>query len=80
MSSLIVKESVDEWLNGHGQIVSIIGEAGIGKSRLVSELKTYLSGKEDKEFQYIEGRCVSIGQPISYWPFLDILRTYFNLE
>jgi tetratricopeptide (TPR) repeat protein/regulation of enolase protein 1 (concanavalin A-like superfamily) len=28
----------------------------------------------------LEGRCVSIGQPISYWPFLDILRTYFNLS
>jgi class 3 adenylate cyclase len=75
-----VKETVDEWLNNQGQMVSIIGEAGIGKSRLVSELKTYLSIKDDKRFQYIEGRCVSIGQPISYWPFLDILRTYFNLS
>jgi tetratricopeptide (TPR) repeat protein/regulation of enolase protein 1 (concanavalin A-like superfamily) len=28
----------------------------------------------------LEGRCVSIGQPISYWPFLDILRTYLNLS
>jgi tetratricopeptide (TPR) repeat protein len=28
----------------------------------------------------LEGRCVSIGQPISYWPFIDILRTYFNLK
>jgi len=75
-----VKEAIDEWLSGHGQIVSVIGEAGIGKSRLVSELKTYLSSKDDKQFQYIEGRCVSIGQPISYWPFIDILKTYFNLS
>jgi len=73
------KESVDEWLSGHGQIVNIIGEAGIGKSRLVSELKAYISGKDD-DLQYIEGRCVSIGQPISYWPFIDILKTYFNLS
>ena len=28
----------------------------------------------------LEGRCISIGQPISYWPFLDILRSWFNLE
>lgn len=73
-----LKEAVDEWLNGHGQIVSVIGEAGIGKSRLVSELKTYL-GSVESDRQYLEGRCVSIGQPINYWPFLDILRTYFGL-
>lgn len=28
----------------------------------------------------MEGRCISIGQPISYRPFLDILRTYFGLS
>jgi predicted ATPase/class 3 adenylate cyclase/regulation of enolase protein 1 (concanavalin A-like superfamily) len=72
------KEAVDEWLSRHGQIISVIGEAGIGKSRLVSEIKTYLSSKDGGS--YFEGRCVSIGQPISYWPFLDILRTYFNLS
>ncbi|MEK7395779.1 MAG: adenylate/guanylate cyclase domain-containing protein, partial [Candidatus Poribacteria bacterium] len=40
---VMVKDAVDEWLNGHGQVVSIIGEAGIGKSRLVSELKEYIN-------------------------------------
>jgi len=61
---------------GQGQVVSIIGEAGIGKSRLVTELKTYIEGQGAN---WVQGRCASIGQPISYRPFLDILRTYFNL-
>ncbi|MEK7397747.1 MAG: adenylate/guanylate cyclase domain-containing protein, partial [Candidatus Poribacteria bacterium] len=94
-----VKEAIDEWLEGHGQIVSVIGEAGIGKSRLVSELKGYIASKHTPNpsqegslavpplekggrgdfIAYLEGRCVSIGQPISYWPFIDILKTYFSL-
>ncbi|MBM3242241.1 zinc-ribbon domain-containing protein [Candidatus Poribacteria bacterium] len=78
-----LKDAADQWMQGQGQIVSIIGEAGIGKSRLVTELKTYLNkqiSKVSKTLEIYEGRCVSIGQPISYWPFLDILRTYFSLS
>ncbi len=78
-----LKEAADAWLDGQGQIVSIIGEAGIGKSRLVSELREYLGergGEGAGNLSTLEGRCVSIGQPISYWLFLDILRSYFGLS
>jgi class 3 adenylate cyclase/tetratricopeptide (TPR) repeat protein/ABC-type dipeptide/oligopeptide/nickel transport system ATPase component len=60
-----------------GQIVTIVGEAGIGKSRLVRELKEYLEGKEAR---WLEGRCLSIGQSISFWPFIDIMRTYLGIS
>jgi len=85
-----LKEAADACLDGQGRMVSIIGEAGIGKSRLVSELRQYLNSKGAKETggqgdeepissAILEGRCVSVGQPISYWPFLDILRAYLGL-
>ena len=73
-----LKDATDDWQSGQGQIISIIGEAGIGKSRLVTELKSYLN--ESQHTNWFEGRCISIGQPISYWLFLDILRTHFGLR
>ena len=82
-----LKEAADKLLAGEGQMVSVIGEAGIGKSRLVTELKTYLNEKkqtsevlETSEVYTLEGRCVSIGNTISYWPILDMLRSYFGLS
>jgi len=71
-----LKDAVELWLQGQGQVVSIIGEAGIGKSRLVSELRLQLPD----EILLLEGRSISIGQTISYWPFIDILRTHFELR
>ena len=75
---------------GYRRIIDQLNRRGIGKSRLVSELKTDLashvrSHDADREASttpplILEGRCVSIGQTISYWPFIDILRTDFDLR
>ena len=75
-----LKDSVGELLNGKGQIVSIIGEAGVGKSRLVSELRDYLDVETHHAVSLLEGRCVSIGESISYWVFIDILRSYLEFS
>lgn len=70
-----LKECVDDLLQGRGQIISVIGEAGVGKSRMVSELKGYTA---DRDMTWLEGRCVSIGESIGYWVFTDILRSYLD--
>ena len=57
--------------NGQGHIVGIVGEAGLGKSRLVHEFRQHLHGKR---LTYLEGRCLSYGRAIPYLPLLDLLR------
>ena len=63
-------------VRGHGQVIGIVGEAGIGKSRLLFEFRQSLAGEQAT---YLIGRCVSYGSAIPYLPVLDILRRNFRL-
>ena len=64
-------------INGEGSIVNIIGEAGIGKSRLVAELK----GREVmKRVNLLEGRSTSIGANLSYHPIIDFLKQWAGIR
>jgi hypothetical protein len=57
--------------DGSGGLLLITGEAGIGKTRLVEELRT-LAAREG--CAWLEGRTLSFGSSISYWPFLEIVQ------
>ncbi|MBV9414696.1 MAG: AAA family ATPase, partial [Solirubrobacterales bacterium] len=52
-----------------GNLLTIVGDAGIGKSRLVRELGTRLEG----EATIIAGRCLSYGEGIAFWPLREAL-------
>lgn len=67
-------ESVRAAVDGRGQIVAIIGEAGIGKSRLVAET---IRGYE--QVRWLEGRCLSYAGTIPYFPFVDLLREWLGI-
>ena len=56
---------------GQGQVIGIVGEAGIGKSRLLVEFRQGLAGQP---VTYLEGRCVSYGSTTPYLPILDVVR------
>jgi len=62
--------------SGFGQVVGIVGEAGVGKSRLLLEFVRQLP---HGDFTYYEGRCLHYGSSIIYWPILDILKTFFEI-
>jgi class 3 adenylate cyclase/tetratricopeptide (TPR) repeat protein len=55
----------------HGQMVGVVGEAGVGKSRLLYEFRQRLAGKP---VTYLEGRCLSYGSVMPYHPIIDIIR------
>jgi class 3 adenylate cyclase/tetratricopeptide (TPR) repeat protein len=57
---------------GQGQVVGIVGEPGVGKSRLLYEFQRRLAGKR---LTYLEARCLSYGSTIPYLPVLDHLRS-----
>lgn len=68
---------VTKTINGSGAIVNIVGEAGIGKSRLIAELK-----KQDliHRVTLLEGRAISIGQSLSFYPVIDFLKTWIGIS
>ena len=56
---------------GHGHVVGVAGEAGIGKSRLTYEFRQLLAGRE---VDYLEAHCLSYGGAVPYLPVLDVAR------
>jgi class 3 adenylate cyclase/tetratricopeptide (TPR) repeat protein len=61
---------------GRGGIVSLVGEAGLGKSRLVAEL---LGSEAAQGATCLEGRSLSVGQQLSFHPFADLLRAWAGM-
>ncbi len=73
----ILRESFARTKDGQGQAVSIIGEAGLGKSRLLYECRQALSGED---FTFLEGQCSPYGATMAYFPLIDLLRRYFRID
>ena len=62
---------------GHGQVVAVVGEAGVGKSRLVDE---FIQAAHTQGWLVLDSAAVSYGQATPYFPVLDLLRRYCHLE
>lgn len=62
-----------------GQVVSVVGEPGMGKSRLVYEATRAMADR-DEPIAILEGRCVSYGSLVPYLPLIDLLRAHCNIK
>ncbi|MCC7076830.1 MAG: AAA family ATPase [Acidimicrobiia bacterium] len=64
--------------HGRGQFVLILGEAGIGKSRLARELIAHTSSRH--QMLVVEGGCVPYGETNPWWPIAEALQDFCGLE
>jgi class 3 adenylate cyclase/tetratricopeptide (TPR) repeat protein len=62
---------------GHGQVVAVVGEAGVGKSRLAYE---FLHSHHTQGWRVLESASVSYGKATPYFPVLDLLRRYAHVD
>jgi ABC-type transport system substrate-binding protein/class 3 adenylate cyclase len=76
------RESIDAGIQGSGGVLFITGEPGIGKTRLVQELRSEFLGSSPPfgRTLWLEGRCVSYGETIPYSPFRDLLRSWLDVR
>jgi len=72
-----LKAALDQLMAGHGQIVAVLGEAGIGKSRLVEEVRTERSGMQ---LRWLDGRALSYGQTLSFWAINQLIKNDLGLS
>ncbi|MFQ5477267.1 MAG: AAA family ATPase [Candidatus Binatia bacterium] len=67
--------ALDSATQGHGQVVAVVGEAGVGKSRLLYEFKAALP----PDYLLMETHSVSHGATSAYLPLIELLKSYFGI-
>jgi len=68
---------INKAIAGEGSVVNVIGEAGIGKSRLISELR---ASTAMKRATVLEGRAISSGKDLSFHPIINLLKNWARIS
>lgn len=63
--------------SGRGQAFSIMGEAGVGKSRLLYEFRKAVT---NEDVTFLEGKCLSYSREVAYHPVIDVLKSNFDIR
>lgn len=66
-----VEAALDAVAERRGGVQLVVGEPGVGKSRLTDAIRERAS---ERGIAWLEARCISYGAGLVYWPYLDLLR------
>ncbi|MBI2154928.1 MAG: AAA family ATPase, partial [Candidatus Rokubacteria bacterium] len=72
-----LRQALERARAGHGQVVAIVGEPGVGKSRLYWE---FSHSHRAQGWLVLESGSVSYGKATNYLPIIELLRAYFSIE
>jgi class 3 adenylate cyclase/tetratricopeptide (TPR) repeat protein len=72
-----LRQALERARAGHGQVVAVVGEPGVGKSRLYWE---FTHSHRAQGWLVLESGSVSYGKATNYLPMLELLRAYFQIE
>jgi class 3 adenylate cyclase/pimeloyl-ACP methyl ester carboxylesterase len=72
-----LQRALEQAREGHGQVVAVVGEVGVGKSRLFFE---FTRSHRTQAWLIIESSTVSYGKATSYLPVIELLKGYFQIE
>ena len=76
-SSNTLRQALEQARAGHGQVVALVGEPGVGKSRLFWE---FTHSHRTVDWLIVESGSVSYGKATAYLPLIDLLKAYFKIE
>jgi class 3 adenylate cyclase/tetratricopeptide (TPR) repeat protein len=72
-----LRQALERTQAGHGQVVAVVGEPGVGKSRLYWE---FTHSHRAQGWLMLESGSVSYGKATAYLPVIDLLKGYFHIE
>jgi class 3 adenylate cyclase len=72
-----LQQALEQAGTGHGQVVAVVGEPGVGKSRTVYE---FLRSPHTPGWLILESASVSYGKATPYFPVIDVLKRYCHVE
>jgi predicted ATPase len=72
-----LRQALEKGRAGHGQVVALVGEPGVGKSRLFWE---FTHSRRTVNWLILESGSVSYGKATAYLPVIDLLKAYFRIE